>query len=191
MNLIELKDFFEDYSASTVIIACIIAVITLLLDKKLATNVSAKLLLVLPFLLGVLLTFVWESIYSLSLNFNQETIVSGLISGSLSCCVSVIIRRKKSGKALPKSKTSLVILGLVENYVKQETLHSVVEHIERTIFCESTEVTENGESNCKSLGEQLESITQSLVDNSNGALSPSDLEALALTVIKSLENHKK
>ena len=91
---------------------------------------------------------------------------------------------------MPETKTGLVILGLVEKYVKEENLNSVIEHIERVILCESTEIAQDRE--CPTdTSSQLETITKSLVDNSNGILTPADLEVLALTVIKSLENHKK
>lgn len=171
MNLITIQDFFADYSVSSVVMAGLIFTVIYFLDKINLSKSFRRILFLLPFALGILFSFVYNLILTKNAEFTLEVIYAGLISGSLSVIIKVTITKIIKGEPLPKTKAQLLITGLIEGYVKKESITIVIQFIENLfVEIETSNLTEN---------QVIEQIANELKKHTTSVLKEGDLITLA------------
>lgn len=140
MNLIILKEFFANYSLSSIIMAIIIYVITQLIEKFIKSKKVKSLSSVISFVLGMLLNLVYSFIVTDRFFINTQILSAGFMSGWLSLAIKVIIDKIIKGENLPESEYSLVISGIIEGYVPKNAITDVCRYIEELISNKEDEV---------------------------------------------------
>ena len=138
MNLIVLQEFFSDYSIGTIVTAVVISIITYLISKLSFPKVVKVLTYFLPFVLGIIIQYVCSIVNTGSWSFSYAILSAGIMSGSLSFAIKMILHRIFRGDKLPTSKRSIIITGLIDGYVKKDSVDVVVNLIER-VFIEKGE----------------------------------------------------
>lgn len=148
MNLIQLQDFFADYSISSIIMAVFIYLAVYFIDKHTKSKVVKGLTYFLPFALGLITNFVYNLILHKKVVFNSQLLSAGLMTGCLSLVIKVIINRVLKGEKLPDSKLALLISGLIEGQVEKERVIEVANLIEK-ITLETGEIKTECEIICE------------------------------------------
>ena len=185
MNFLQLKEFFINFSASTIAIASAIAIAKHFVIKVIKNETGKKIVRVSPFPIGILCTFIIDCIINKNLCFTEQTFVSGLMAGSLSFCISLLINKVLSGEMLPFTQTQLMISGLLENYVDKSVLQTVACSIEKIVL-ESAD-----EDGIKSDEVKIQLIVEVITDNHNGSLTALDITCLAQIILTSIEDMTK
>lgn len=180
MDLIQIREFFAEYSASAIISATLIALINNVLICKIKNKALKRIMIFAPFLAGVIFTVVYESIINKVFCFNEQTIAMGITSGTLSYVISVIIKKIKNGERIPTDKNRLTILSLIENYVKQEALNSVALAIEEVLFG-----NEDNQNEPKTDKIKIDLIAEILLNNLCEDLTELDVVCLAEIIFQS------
>lgn len=182
MNFIFLQEFFADYSIGSILLAVVISLIVYFIDKIPMNKIVDKFCYAIPFVLGIAFNFVYNLIASGIAVMNAEVISAGIMSGSLSVAVRVIVNRLLKGQPLPKNKQALIITGLIEGYVDQNNVTTSVEFIQKFF----------DEGNCAM--EDNEIITQialHLSQNSQNGFTDGDMTALATLIFASVKQTKE
>ena len=180
MNLIDIHKFFADYSLSSVVIAIIVCAITFFTDKLLRNKAVKNLSSLLPFVLGIVLTFFNNLIFNGKIEFSATTLSAGFMSGWLSVMIKVIIKRVLNGQKPLNMDSTAVIIGLIEGYVKSECLEAVAGFIKEIIFsCQ------------KDHGEAINGITEKLVENAQEPFAETDFKTLAGLIFASVKQIKE
>lgn len=179
MNLIVLQNFFASYSLPSILIATIGSVLTLVLDKLVKNKTVKRLFYLLPFIVGIILNFVYNLIIEESPVFSTQVLSAGIMSGSLSIIIKVTINKLLSGQKLPQSETAIVITGLIEGHVKRDSVSDVANLIEG-IFTENSD----GITEC----EIISKIALTIQQNSQ---SEYDFHALATVIFASVKKLKE
>lgn len=179
MNLIVLQNFFASYSLPSIIIATICFAMVFLLDRLVKNKAIKRLFYLLPFVIGVILNFVYNLIIGASPIFDAQVLSAGIVSGSLSIIIKVTINKILSGQKLPQSKRAIVITGLIEGHVKKDSVNLVANLIEG-IFTENPD----GTTEC----EIISKIALTIEENSQ---SEYDFHALATVIFASVKKLKE
>ncbi len=177
MNLIMLKDFFTEYSVSTIVIALLSAAIKIVVDRFATSKTAKRITWYLPFLTGVLFGYLYQLIFLKTVTFDENVVYSGVISGTLAYAFALIIRRIYRGEALPDNPALAVIEGLVDGYVQDDCVQEVILVIYQHYV----------DSGKDQKGNAVEKITDTLNGYSNGMLASAEIITLAQMIIKSLD----
>ena len=176
MNLIMLKDFFTEYSAQTIVIALIVAVIKLVADKFLTTKTAKRFTWYLPFMVGIGLNYLYQFAFVGASKFDDSLFYAGGLSGALAYAFALIIKKIYRGEPLPTNPAHAVIEGLVDGYVNTET----VQEVTCVIYKHYVEYGNLQDDTA------LEKITDTLILYSNGLLANAEVVYLAQMIISAL-----
>jgi hypothetical protein len=180
LNLIDLHEFFADYSLSSVVIACIVCAITFFTDKLKRNKAVKTISSFVPFVLGIVLTCFNNLIFDGKIEFSASTLSAGFMSGWLSVMIKVIIKRVISGQKPLNMDSTAVIIGLIEGYVKSECLEAVADFIKEVIFsCQ------------KDSGSAIEGIAKKLTETAQDQFADTDLKSLAGLIFASVKQIKE
>lgn len=136
MNLESLTDFFAVYSLPSVIIAIIIAIICILVDKLFLKKIYYGIRAYLPFVLGIIFYILYDLIFNgISPKINELSVSAGLVSGSLSSVFFSLIRRIVTGKGALNVASPLILLieNVIFPIVPEQKLKSAILEIERLL----------------------------------------------------------
>lgn len=187
MNFIDFFVFFENYSLPTIIISAVITLLTVLFDKFFSKNLSVSVKGYAPFVFGVILYFIYDSVFvSKRLNFSEDVVSAGIICGSLSCILFSLFKKIISGDFSPLNQAELSVYKTLSPYISGKKINKTVKKIIALLdeYFLSEEIKETEET----LNLKIVSIIK---ENSDETLSEEDFITLAritVTSYKSLKN---
>ena len=179
MNLIQIQEFFADYSLSSIIIASVTLLVTFLTDKLLRNKTAKIISAFFPFILGIVLTYLKTLIFDGVFAFTLSTVSAGFMSGWLSVMIKVIIKRTISGQKPFIEKDVAVIIGLIEGYVKSDCIDGVATFIRELIAMDDNTEPDDV------IKDIADTLTQNAVENQ------SDFTALAGLIFASVKQTKE
>ena len=145
MDINYIDEFFSSYSLPSFVIAIIIAVICIVVDKLFLKKVSFNIRAYLPFLLGIAFYILYELIFKGNGKvFTKQVLTAGLVSGSLAGVIFAIIRKVLSGKGVKNvlSPLALLIESIIFPIVSENKLESAVKSIEKLLIETSDDATD-------------------------------------------------
>ncbi len=133
MDYLFLQDFLVSYSLPTLIIAFVVCLVRLILNKFFGT-LPKLIKSYIPFLLAMILYFVYDVIFVIKqIIITSQTFYGGLISGSLSAIIFSTITKICKGRPVGSNATILLIEGILNDYVTQEALSKTAIEIEQAL----------------------------------------------------------
>ena len=177
MDYLLLQDFLVTYSLPTLIVAVIVSAVSLTLNKFF--NGAPKLLKAyLPFLLAILLYFLYDILFvEGSFSFKKEVFYGGILSGSLSAIISSALNKILNGKPIGVSATILLIEGILEGYIESHLLTKTATDIELAFSLED--------------GEKIEQQVIKTITYNCSSLSNSEIIRLSKLIISAVKQVKK
>ncbi len=133
MDFILLKNFIASYSLPTLIIAFSVCVVTILLNKFLSEKISKTLFRYLPFLLAILVNFVYDMIVIKQFCFREHAFYLGVLSGSLSLVFYGAFNKLKKGQFVGLTPTVLLIEELLIDLVDKDKITKTALSLENLI----------------------------------------------------------
>ena len=183
MNLILIQDFFADYSISSVIIAIIVGIATYFTSKIKTLSKQRSFLYLLHFFLSIALTFVYNLILGKQNALNLQTLSAGIMSGSLSLVIKVLLNKIINGEKLPNDKVSLLIAGLIDGYVKKDAIQVVISFVKGLLCGEESSATAEDDA--------INQIAFNLKQHSFEDYTDGDIFALACLIFASVKQQPK
>ncbi len=178
MDYIYLREFLENYSLPTLIIAVTVAVLSLLYDKFLSSKLPNVIRNFIPFALSIVMYFAYDMIFVVkNFTFSAGTFSAGMLSGSLSVILTSSVYKLKSGKPLSTNATYIVIESLISDYVIADKLGIVVNTL--------SQITSSQDDNTQ------QNVLATLSENVCGEFNESELKALAVLIIKAVQAIRK
>ena len=183
MNYVYLADFFVSYSLPTVVIAVIVAIASLIINRFVKKKIPPLTSSYFPFMLAVFLYFAFDMIFiSKAFTLKEQTFYAGILSGSLSVIIVSIFNRIKKGKPLTVSQTVLIIEGIISGYVKDDLLSSTAKALDEHILSPESSVS-------------AQTVAEIIKSNSDERLTDDDYLAIAklilTAVMESSKKHKR
>ncbi len=170
-----ITEILSSYGISTVVIAVVVSVICIVLEKVFLSKLKICIKGYVPFIAGIVITFLYNLIFlGVNIAITEETFYSGLCSGSLSVIIKTAVKKFASGKPVNKNQTSLLIEGIICEYVT-ENLAMAVTKIEKTI----------NESAPESLMEKIESV---LTEHVSENISKDEIVNIAFIIIDAINS---
>ena len=177
MDYLLLQDFLVTYSLPTLIVAVIVSTVSLTLNKFLV-NAPKLLKAYLPFLLAVLLYFLYDMIFvEGAFLLNKHAFYGGILSGSLSVIISSALRKISSGKSIGVSATALLIEGILDGYIANHLLTKTALDIELALSIKD--------------GEQKEQQVIDTISYNCSSLSSDQIIRLAKLIISAVKHVNK
>lgn len=177
MNFVSIKDFFALYSTPTILLATLVGVICLLMDKFLDKKIPLSIRNYTPILLSILLSFILDMIFVIGeFRFSESAFAMGLISGSISLVIKSIVTKLITGKGINFNPTVMIIEQLILGYVANESITKTAVLIAEIIFNEINEE------------ETKRQIVEALVNNSKEEHLNEELVSLADLIHSSIKN---
>ena len=178
MNYNYLTEFFASYSLPTIIIAIIVAVVSLLVNGFLKDKLNAIIRTYLPFAFAIILYFAFDMIFVFkAFIFKEQTLYAGILAGSLSMVITSIINRIRKGKPLTVSQTILIIEGILNGYIPEQNLSSTAKALESEI--------EKSQTPC------VDTLAQIIKNNSSTQLDNDEYLLIARLILTAvMENNK-
>ena len=179
MQLNSLQIFSGLVDLSMVTIAVIVCVVTTILNKVLKNKLKTSLTVYLPTILAISIRF-FVKYFTINPEtaFTIDTVYEGLIIGSLSTVISVVISKLITGKPFSSPKV-LLLEGILGEFVNQEHVQSVTNQILLVIEEDGDDLTKTNK-----VSEIIFNYTTLEMDNKQ-------LENLSLFIIKSVSGIKK
>lgn len=178
MNSVILFNYLLPYGMPTVLIATAVAIISSLLYKFLPKKIAVIIKGYFPFVLGIILYFLYDGIFiSRKLNFSGEIISAGLLCGTLGAIIFAFTKNLKSGNVC-SDPILLAIEELLSERVNSSDLPVASKRIKEII-------SENY------FNEELVFIIAEellLLNASEDVFSLLPLSSLLIEAVKSLEN---
>ncbi len=161
------------YGISATVIAVAVAVICIVSEKIFPTKLKNGVKGYVPFIAGVLITFLYNLIFSNEKEiFSEEILYSGLCSGSLGVIIKTAIKKIANGKKPQKNKISLLIECIICNYVSKD-LSVAVAKIEKIVIEKQTE-------------DITDKIAQTLNEHIDGNVNEDEILNLACLILEAL-----
>ncbi|MBO7345495.1 MAG: hypothetical protein J6U92_06125 [Clostridia bacterium] len=183
MDLIYLKEFLSNYSFSTLIIASVIAVVTLILDKFLSKKLSATLKTYIPFILSILVNVVYDMYFVInSFALRVESVYAGVLCGSLSAIIVSVINKIKKGEPIPLSATTLLIERILRGYLTKESATTTALILEK-LFDRAE--TQNGDKITAN------DVSNAIKEQVSDQISENDLYHISTLIFHSVNEFKK
>ena len=171
MDYIYLKEFLENYSLPTLIIAVIVAVITLLYDKFLSQKLPNVIRNFIPFAISIILYFSYDMVFVVkNFSFSTGTFSAGMLSGSLSVILTSSVYRLKNGKPLNTNAVYLIIESLITDYVATENVYSVASAL--------SEVVNGTNENAN------QTVYNLLLEHTHKGIDEQEIKALSFLIVK-------
>lgn len=140
MNYVSIKEFFSLYSMPTVILAAIVAVIIIIVDKFPSKKIPLFVRNYTPFLLSILFSLAYDMIFVIGeFKLSESAFAMGLVSGSISLVIKSIVLKIISGKAIRFNPAVMIIEQLILGYVASESITKTAVLISEIILSEISE----------------------------------------------------
>lgn len=177
MNFVSIKEFFALYSTPTILLATLVGVICLILDKFFSKKIPLAIRNYTPLLLSILFSFAYDMIFVIGkFTFSESAFAMGLVSGSISLIIKSILCKLFSGKGIDFNPTVMIIEQLILGYVANESITKTAVLIAEIIFNEINEE------------ESKQQIAQAIADNSTENHQNEELISLADLIHSSIKN---
>ncbi len=161
------------YGVSATVIAVAVAVICIVSEKIFSSKLKNGIKDYVPFIAGVLITFLYNLIFINEIEIlSEEILYSGLCSGSLGVIIKTAVRKIANGKKPQKNKISLLIEGIICNYVSKD-LSVAVAKIEKIVIEKQTE-------------DVTDKIVQTLTEHTDGNVNEDEISNLACLILEAL-----
>ena len=139
MNFTQIKEFFYDYTLTSIIIAVIFMVVKLVLEKYCSKKIAPSLITFLPILGAILTSLAVDMIINLkAFTITEGTLSSAFLASFLSTLLTAIVKRVIKGKTVSLDKTTLFLEELLSAYSKEKD-DEVIELLKQIV--ENTEIT--------------------------------------------------
>lgn len=130
-------EFFSSFSLPTLIIAIIVATACSIADKILKDKISYAIKNQIPFILSVILNFLYDAIFvSFELAFSGEALLSGILSGSVATIITTLVSKITNGECIDANKgaTLLLIEGLLRGLLPDSAITEAAFAIEQILL---------------------------------------------------------
>ena len=184
MNFVFLKEFLSNYSFSTLIIASVLAIASLIFDKFLTKKLSNTLKTYIPFLLSIVINVVYDMVFVInSFTLRIESIYAGVLCGSLSAIIVSLISKIKKGEPIPLSATTLLIERILRSYLNKESATTTALILEKLF--DSAEEQKDG------FKITATDVSDAIKRETDEQLSDGDLYYLSMLIFNSVTEFKK
>lgn len=184
MNFVYLKEFLSDYSLPTLIIAGVVALISIIIDKFFTKKLSVGVKNYIPFLLSIFLYIAYDMAFVLTaFAFRVESFYAGVLCGSLSAIIVSIANKIKKGEPIPLSATTLLIERLLQGYLNKESATATALILEKLF--DSAENESDGYSLTAT------DVSEAIKGQPDINLSEGDLYYLSMLIYNSVTEFKK
>ena len=179
MQLNNLQIFSGLIDLSMVTIAVIVCLVTTILNKVLKNKLKTSLTVYLPTILAILIRF-FVKYFTIGVEsaLSLDTVYEGLIIGSLSTVISVIVSKIISGKPI-SSPRILLLEGILGEFVNKEHVQSVTNEILLVIEDEGDDLTKTNK------------VSEIIFNYTNLEMDNEQIENLSIFIIKSVSGIKK
>lgn len=178
MDYLFILDVITSYSLPTLIIAAIVAAISIVANLIFKDKIPTGLKINAPFFGAMVLCFIYDMVFVVNdFTFREETLTFGLVGGSLSVVLIRTVGSIFRGETLPADTILVLIEGIIEEVVSPTALKAssikIKDVIDKAITTEEqrTEIIEilfvNTDKDISR--EQLENVT-TLILNAVSAL---------------------
>lgn len=116
MFIYDLVNFLSNYSKDAIIVSIIVAIITSITDKFLTLKQKLFIKALTPFILGIMVYFLFNVICYGIVCFNLEVVYAGILCGSLSGAIYMIFTKVSKGESKLDIK-ALTIESIIKDYV--------------------------------------------------------------------------
>ena len=117
MNFILVKEFFKDYSVSSIIIAVIFMIVKLLLEWGFKDKISPSFITFAPLFCAFATSIIVDMIFAQkAVVITEFSIYSAFLSSILSTTLTAIVKRIFKGKKVILDKTTLFLEELLSGY---------------------------------------------------------------------------
>lgn len=179
MQIESLQQLFGVIDLFIITVAVIVCIIMTVLKKVLKNKLKTSVSIYLPTVLAIFIQFLIKLIiYGFDRVLTVETLYDGLISGSFSTVISVIITRLLSGKPLT-SPIVMIIEGILGEIVKKEHIESVTEEIMLVIEEQVDDQT------------KTQKLAEIIFNYTNLEMDDTQVETLSVFILKSVSQIKK
>lgn len=176
MDYIYLREFLENYSLPTLIIAGIVALLTLIYDRFLSEKLPNVIRNFIPFTLAVVFYFAYDMVFIVKgFSFSRGTFSAGMLSGSLSVIITSAVYKLKNGKTfnLNCDKANTIIESLISDYVIAENITNVASALKEIVAINDNNAHQD--------------VYNTLVENALNEFNEYELKALSLLIIKAVQ----
>ena len=182
--------FLKDYSLSTVVIAVLVAVLKIVLDKYLGKKLPKIVFTLIPFAFAVTLAVAVDmAFYCKAFNLRIDAIYSGLFSASIGVAFCSIINRIKNGQSVSVKTIDLVIEGILEGYVKTDMKALAVSTIVE-ILTDTTNLV-NDNFNLDADGKLVKDIVKVIKEYSLDGFDDNELIAVSHLIVQAFNSIEK
>ena len=172
-----LQDIFTSYGLSTIIIAILVCVARLTLERF-YQKLPKLLITYIPFVVAILLNYLFDMIFiSKCFIIKPNVFYSGLVSGSLSAIIYSRIKKTKDDNLSNTTASIVIIKSILKEYIDQSVLTKTAQEIDALIS------TENGLTNHQSIIDTLKKACKNL--------TTVDLSYLARLIISAVNSINK
>ncbi len=177
MNFVSIKEFFSLYSMPTIVIALLVATLTIITEKFLRKKIPLSLRNYAPVLFSILFSFIFDMIFvARKFTFSESAFAMGLVSGSISLVIKSIALKLFSGKGINFNPAVMIIEQLILGYVANESITKTAVLIAEIIFNEINEE------------ESKRQIVEAIINSSQTEYSSDELVSLADLIHSSIKN---
>ena len=141
MFIYDLIDFLKNYSQDAIIVAILVAITSAIIDRFLTTKQKLYIKIFTPFILGIMFYFLYDVVVNHVVNFTYNIAYAGILCGSLSSGIYAFCFRLLNGKSTKIDKTTLMIEGLIKDFVNKEFITQSALLIKKEF--ESTDTKDN------------------------------------------------
>lgn len=165
MEFFNISVFFELYGLPATLIAIFVSIVVFLIEKFLIkSDTFKKIKGLILFILACVINFLYNAIFVLGyISFDQESISSTFICGSICLAVSSVINSIINGKSGKLIKTTFVLEKLLVDFVPNENLSATA--IAISALLEGITETEISKENLFAIKEVLKTNVKDLKDN--------------------------
>ena len=124
-----LQDIFTSYGLSTIIIAILVCVARLTLERF-YQKLPKLLITYIPFIVAILLNYLFDMIFiSKCFIIKPNVFYSGLVSGSLSAIIYSRIKKSKDDNLSNTTASIVIIKSILKEYIDQDVLTKTAQEI--------------------------------------------------------------
>lgn len=182
MNNLNLEEIFSKYGISTIVIAIVASIIDYVLDKTLLKKAHALIKNLIPLLLSVIFTLLYQWVCTSDEFVLSKVLFSGITAGTISIVISISIKKTVNGEKVTTNPALLLLEGILDGLVEDNKKLEVIEKIDLILSTVGIDnLTET---------EIFEKISSVIKDNANALLKENDLTAIVEIIIKTIKSEK-
>ncbi len=182
MNNLNLEELFSKYGLSTIIIAIVCSIIDYVLDKTLLKKAHVLIKNLIPIVLSVIITIIYQWLVASETFIFSKVLVSGLVTGTISIVISITVKKISNGESVTINPAVLLLEGILDGLVEDNKKTEVLQKIDFVLSTIGIDGLDDSE-----LFEKIESIIK---DNANSLLKENDLTAIVEIIIKTIKSEK-